>query len=411
MAVYSISILQLTALLTTFLVGFYALYYASMLIAAKNLGSRRLGHALKPRKITVVVPTYNEAGNLRTKVANLLAQTYPRELMELIVVDGASTDGTVEIASVLTKELAGVVPIRVLQIEERKGKSYQMNLALAAARGEIIIATDADVVLDNGAISTLMSHFDDERVGAVSGKQSLVSAASSAKYSLETGYRGIYEVLRLGESNLHSTPIFHGGLCAYRATAVMPIREDLNADDTQFALQAVRAGFRSLYEPDSVFYTVAPSGTKSNWSQRVRRGQGLVRTFYYNRDMIFNRRFQRFGLCIFPAEFFMHIISPILTFLVSAMWLVSLATAGDNLPLPFSLALFILALLIGTLTILGKGKTPFRKRISVIPSFLAYQAALVIAIAMFALGKRLHIWEKVAVDSVAVAELHHERDP
>jgi glycosyltransferase involved in cell wall biosynthesis len=92
---------------------------------------RRTVRARSPR-VSVVVPTYNEAANLPHVFALL-----PEDVFEVIVVDGRSTDGTVEVARSLRPD------VRIV-LQNRRGKGNAMACGFAAVRGDIIVMLDAD---------------------------------------------------------------------------------------------------------------------------------------------------------------------------------------------------------------------------------------------------------------------------
>jgi glycosyltransferase involved in cell wall biosynthesis len=95
---------------------------------------RALSTALPIASVSVVIPTLNEADNLR-----LLLPNFPGWIDEVIVVDGRSTDGTVRVAEAFARE-------RRLSIvmEPRKGKGAALRAGFRAARSDIIVALDAD---------------------------------------------------------------------------------------------------------------------------------------------------------------------------------------------------------------------------------------------------------------------------
>jgi glycosyltransferase involved in cell wall biosynthesis len=94
-------------------------------------GSRRAGRPPNPR-VSVVVPTLNEAQNLPHVFAAL-----PPDLFELVVVDGASVDGTVEVARALWPQVNVV-------LQDRRGKGNALKCGFAACTGDIIVMLDAD---------------------------------------------------------------------------------------------------------------------------------------------------------------------------------------------------------------------------------------------------------------------------
>jgi glycosyltransferase involved in cell wall biosynthesis len=90
--------------------------------------------------VSVVMPTLNSARHLREAVHSLINQDYPR--FELIVVDGGSTDGTLDIL----KSYLGDEDLKILELPPDQGIAKALNVGLAEARGEFIARMDADDV-------------------------------------------------------------------------------------------------------------------------------------------------------------------------------------------------------------------------------------------------------------------------
>lgn len=103
--------------------------------------------------VSVILPTYNRATELRAAVGALLRQTAPAESYEIVAVDNNSTDGTPDL-------LASFDDPRLLVVKEpRQGLSYARNAGLAAAHADIIAFTDDDVEVAPDWISTIVSTF------------------------------------------------------------------------------------------------------------------------------------------------------------------------------------------------------------------------------------------------------------
>ena len=90
-------------------------------------------------RVSVILPAYNAAAHLRRAVDSALAQTMAD--LEIVIVDDASTDATLEIAGRIAAQDSRV---RVLHNERNSGPSVSRNRAIAAARGEWIAILDAD---------------------------------------------------------------------------------------------------------------------------------------------------------------------------------------------------------------------------------------------------------------------------
>jgi Glycosyl transferase family 2 len=105
-------------------------------VAPSVLGSRRPTvlppHSVRTPTVSVVVPTLNEARNLPFVLPRI-----PKGVFEVILVDGQSVDGTVEVARELLPDIRVVV-------EERRGKGAALRAGFRAARGDIVVMLDAD---------------------------------------------------------------------------------------------------------------------------------------------------------------------------------------------------------------------------------------------------------------------------
>ena len=88
--------------------------------------------------VSIILPAYNEEKYIRECIESLIAQTYPRELMEWIIVDGYSSDKTRSIVGEYTESY----PIKLLINKERK-TPISLNMGIRASIGEFIIRFDA----------------------------------------------------------------------------------------------------------------------------------------------------------------------------------------------------------------------------------------------------------------------------
>jgi cellulose synthase/poly-beta-1,6-N-acetylglucosamine synthase-like glycosyltransferase len=388
----------LTSVTVALIIAVFALYigyYLYILQLLRNKSKKRTNGDFKPR-ITVIVPTYNDAGTINNKLLNLIEQTFPTNLMEILLIDSNSKDETVDIA----KNFATAHPevnMKIIVEDERRGKSVAVNRALRAVdqQSEIVIMTDANAFLNKDALQRTVECFSLPKIGAVVGRQVIPTNDQSKEAAAETAYLSFYQKMRSGESIIDSTPIYDGELSAYRTSITKDkrIRENLNADDSQLAVIVRRQGYKAIMESEAVFYEPLPTNRRSLRMQKVRRGQGLSRLFWYNKDMMFKPFYGKFGSIIMPMNFFMHIISPLLLLTIIILGILSVSTyilQGGNPILPL--------LLVGIAVIvwLVEQFTPNRTKISNIGlTFVQYQFILLEGMIRYLTGNSLHKWQKV----------------
>ena len=224
--------------------------------------------------ITVAIPTYNETKHIEEKLDEIYRQDYLRDKLEIIVVDSASTDGTAEKA----RRWAAAHPdadVKVVEEPERRGKAAALNAALAMARGEVFVITDADSRWpQRDALKRAVSWLADPAVGAVT---CLKKPAADGPAGVEACYRGHYNVLRLAESKKWATPIFNGELAAYRTELLRKIGGfplDIGADDSHTAAKLAAMGYRAVAAEDLWCVEAVPHNGYHRW--RIRRAQHLL---------------------------------------------------------------------------------------------------------------------------------------
>jgi cellulose synthase/poly-beta-1,6-N-acetylglucosamine synthase-like glycosyltransferase len=297
--------------------GFPLAYYTYLRVRwfGRPWGIRR-DPDYRPR-VTVVVPTYNEADLIRQKLDNIASQDYPRELMEVIVIDSASTDGT---PSIVREWVESRKDIKVVLIDEgaRRGKAFALNTALKLASGEVVVITDADSLwASRDALANALSWFSDPRVGAVT---CLKQPIGEGFAGVERGYRGYYNVVRLGESKRYSTPVFHGELAAFRRDLLAKLGKfptDIGADDSHTAMLAAISGFRAIAVDNALCTELVPRRGYHLW--RIRRAQHLIQHFAKALGLLSKapREFKP----ILLAEAWLHLFNPWLLLVVAIILL------------------------------------------------------------------------------------------
>ena len=299
---------------------FYCTYYGLMFVYARKSGSisdfntklyEFVGKEGCLPKISLIIATYNEEKVIKRKLMNIQGLIYPKEALEILVVDSGSIDNTVNLAKNFL-ENESIFPYRIVLQEKREGKASALNYCRQFCNGDILVITDADVSFEKNTLLQLVSRFKDASVGAISGKVIISNADKSTSTKIEKSYRDIFDVIRTGESNLDSTPIFNGQISAFRKELVDDLDPLTIADDTELSLRVREKGLKAIYEPLALAFEITPDNFKSKNKQKIRRGQGVIQSFLWHRKMIFNRKYGKYGLIILPSEFFMYSVSPVL---------------------------------------------------------------------------------------------------
>jgi glycosyltransferase involved in cell wall biosynthesis len=117
--------------------------------------------------VSIIIPTYNRAKRLRATVESFIAQRYPSDRFEIILVDNASTDDTPKVIEDLAAEFPNVRGM----LERRRGAHWARNAGATVSLGEILYFTDDDMLADPDMLAKIVQPFSsDPKIGSVTGK-------------------------------------------------------------------------------------------------------------------------------------------------------------------------------------------------------------------------------------------------
>jgi cellulose synthase/poly-beta-1,6-N-acetylglucosamine synthase-like glycosyltransferase len=220
--------------------------------------------------VSLVVPAFNEEKDLPAKLSNLDEIDYRRDRMEVIFVSDGSTDGTDAL-------LAGVCRprFRFFRLPSRQGKPGALNRAAAAARGDILVFSDASTILAPDAVRNLVRHFGDPTVGVVCGALGFSRTEESAETE---GVYWTYETaLRRMEARIGATLTASGAIYAVRRACFRPLAPDTILEDFLVPMTARRLGYRVLYDPEARARDTAAATVGGEFTRRARLAAGSFR--------------------------------------------------------------------------------------------------------------------------------------
>jgi len=195
------------------------------------------GPAVRPPRVTLIVPAYDEEEVIAAKVANALALDYPRERLQVVVASDGSADATAELARAAGADLVLELPAA--------GKVVALNAAVAATEGELLAFSDANSAWSPDALRRLVEPFADPTVGYVCGQVRFVDAAGG---NLEGAYWRYEMAVREMESALAGVTGGNGAIYAVRRDAYLPLAPS-GSHDLSFPFALAKRGRRSLYAP------------------------------------------------------------------------------------------------------------------------------------------------------------------
>ncbi len=240
-----------------------------------------------PQSIAVLVPAYNEAKVICSTINSLLSATLEAPF-DIIVVDDGSKDGT---ADVVRRAFAGNPSVKVFE-KPNGGKAAALNFALHCTEADVVVAIDADTVLDPDAIGYLVRHFGNPELGAVAG-----SAVVGNQINLLTRFQAIeYETSqnldRRAFELFNAISVVPGAIGAWRREALIEVggyASDTLAEDADVTLALERHGWKVIYEPRALAHTEAPETLRAFLKQRFRWLFGTLQVAHKNAGTILRK--------------------------------------------------------------------------------------------------------------------------
>jgi cellulose synthase/poly-beta-1,6-N-acetylglucosamine synthase-like glycosyltransferase/peptidoglycan/xylan/chitin deacetylase (PgdA/CDA1 family)/spore germination protein YaaH len=243
--------------------------------------------------VTILVPAFNEGKVIERTVTSVLGTGYDN--VEVLVIDDGSTDDTAEVVRAL---MAHEPRVRLLQ-KANGGKANASNAGLAEARGEIVVAVDADTIIMPEAIERLVAHFVDPKVTAVCGNVEVGNVNSWLTRFQAIEYVTSQNFDRRAFAILNSISVVPGALGAWRRAAVQAVggySHDTLTEDADLTLTVLRNGGRIAYEPRSFGRTEAPETVSALLKQRFRWTYGTYQCLFKHRKAFFRGTLGWFGL-------------------------------------------------------------------------------------------------------------------
>lgn len=234
--------------------------------------------------VSVLIPAQDEDAVLGKLLQRISEFTYPKDKMEVIVIDDASTDNTGRIADEFAEAFSYLKVIHRGPGVGGKGKSRALNAALEHTNGEIVICFDADYNPQIDIIEKLAAYFVDPEVGAVQGRVTVFNENATWVSRLVTIERiGGYRVDQLARDNLGLIPQYGGTVCAVRRNLIQSLGgwdPEALTEDTDLTFRVYLSGYKIRYVNEAESYEEAVENWRAYWRQRHRWAKGHMQCFF-----------------------------------------------------------------------------------------------------------------------------------
>lgn len=251
--------------------------------------------------LTVVIPAFNEGRMVEQAVHSVLAADYPRDLLEVFVVDDGSRDDTWfyirRAARLYHKQVTAV------RFPANRGKREALAEGFRRARGEVVVTVDSDSVITRGTLLAMAGPFRDPEVGAVAGKVKAFNRAQGIiPRMLHVRYILSFDFLRAVQSTYRTVYCCPGALAAYRTKVVRKVLETWRTqtflgehctygEDRALTNYILASGYDSVYQGSAEVYTLVPRTYRQLTRMYLRWDRSHIRESLHFLRIVWRRPF------------------------------------------------------------------------------------------------------------------------
>ncbi|MDR0373719.1 MAG: glycosyltransferase family 2 protein [Nitrososphaerota archaeon] len=229
---------------------------------------------------SIIVPTKNEESVIHRCLNGIMNIDYPKDKLQVIVVDGNSADNTFAICEEFKQQYPD--NITVIREQTTSGKPAALNLALTYATGDIVAVFDADSLPEKNVLSKVSFYFNDKQITAVQGMTTSINEKSNILTRvISAEEKAWFQMLMSGREKMRLFVPLNGSCQFIRHSVLTEMGgwdENSLTEDVELALRLVEKNHLIKYAPDVCSGQETPTALRSLVKQRVRWYRGYMET-------------------------------------------------------------------------------------------------------------------------------------
>ncbi len=337
--VHGVDVCIYTLLVTAIALGLARLAFLSTLALWHRFTSGPSPPMMDPTTgplVSVLIPCFNEEKVIASSTARILQSDWTN--LEVLVLDDGSSDNT----ALEVERAFGSDPRVRLMCFANSGKAHTLNKGLAAAKGEIIVALDADTLFPAATVGRLVRWFQDPQIGAVAGNALVGNRLNMVTRWQALEYVTAQNLERRALDALGAVTVVPGAVGAWRRSALDALGgypTDTLAEDQDLTIAVQRAGWKVDFDSDARAYTEAPDTVQGLLKQRFRWSFGTLQCLWKHREALFDPKRPVLGFVALPQIWLFQIILTVAAPLVdlAAVWsIISALMAHYSHPVEWS---------------------------------------------------------------------------
>ena len=230
--------------------------------------------------MTLMICAYNEEDVVAEKMANTLALDYPKDKFRIMWVTDGSNDRTNEL-------LKAYPEVDIVFSPERRGKTAALKHGLRELKTRYVAFTDANTMINSGALREIARLFCDPTVGCVSGEKRVAARKAGEMAAEGEGLYWRYEsTLKRWDSELYSAMGAAGELYAIDPKLCREVPDEALLDDFMLSMYVVQAGKRIAYTPDAYAREYGSANIYEESKRKRRIAAGGLQSIWWLRSML-----------------------------------------------------------------------------------------------------------------------------
>lgn len=230
-------------------------------------------------KVSVLIPAHNEEVVIERTIKAMLRLEYPKDLLEIIVIDDNSSDRTGAIADSYASRYPQLKVVHLIPPDIGRGKSGALNRGFKHASGDIIVVYDADNTPERKAVHYLvLGLLNDPKAGAMVGKFRVVNAAQTLLtrfINIETiCFQWMAQAGRFFWFRVATIPGTNFAIRRHIIEELGGWDEKALAEDTELTIRVYNMGYHIRFFPAAITWEQEPETWKVWWRQRTRWARG-----------------------------------------------------------------------------------------------------------------------------------------
>lgn len=266
--------------------------------------------------LSVLIAAYNEEEVIEEKIRSVLQSDYPTQKLEILVGSDNSSDRTNEILIKLEKEN---LQVKVRILKERTGKPQVINLLTEQSIGEVLVITDANVMLDPSSLSILAASFKNQDIALVDTRMINTSLKKDGISHQEKFYIGREVRIKNQESILWGSMMGpFGGCYAVRKQNYTPVPSHFLVDDFYVNMSVLKQGYKCVSNIKAKVYEDVSNDPKEEFRRKKRISAGNFQNLGKFKSLLLSRR---------PGVAFCFLSHKVIRWIVPILVLFTLATS------------------------------------------------------------------------------------